>query len=34
VIGFDEQPTLAIRKKKDSSIVRAVEAVANGKRTA
>lgn len=30
VIGFDEQPTLAIRKKKDSSMVRAVEAVANG----
>lgn len=30
VIGFDEQPTLAIRKKKDSSMVRAIEAVANG----
>ena len=30
VIGCDEQPTLAIRKKKDSSMVRAVEAVANG----
>jgi phosphate acyltransferase len=29
VIGCDEQPTLAIRKKKDSSMVRAVEAVAN-----
>ncbi len=31
VIGFDEQPTLAIRKKKDSSMVRAIEAVAAGK---
>lgn len=30
VIGCDEQPTLAIRKKKDSSMVRAVEAVAGG----
>ncbi|MCE5189561.1 MAG: phosphate acyltransferase PlsX [Eubacteriales bacterium] len=30
VIGFDEQPTLAIRKKKDSSMVRAIESVANG----
>ena len=30
VIGCDEQPTLAIRKKKDSSMVRAVEAVATG----
>ena len=30
VIGSDEQPTLAIRKKKDSSMVRAVEAVASG----
>ena len=30
VIGCDEQPTLAIRKKKDSSMVRAVEAVAAG----
>ena len=30
VIGCDEQPTLAIRKKKDSSMVRAVEAVALG----
>ncbi len=30
VIGCDEQPTLAIRKKRDSSMVRAVEAVANG----
>lgn len=30
VIGCDEQPTLAIRKKKDSSMVRAVEAVAEG----
>lgn len=29
-IGCDEQPTLAIRKKKDSSMVRAVEAVASG----
>lgn len=28
IIGCDEQPTLAIRKKKDSSMVRAVEAVA------
>ena len=30
VISCDEQPTLAIRKKKDSSMVRAVEAVATG----
>jgi len=30
VIGFDEQPTLAIRRKKDSSMVRAIEAVAAG----
>lgn len=30
VIGCDEQPTLAVRRKKDSSMVRAVEAVANG----
>ena len=30
VVGCDEQPTLAIRKKKDSSMVRAVEAVASG----
>ncbi|NLI55186.1 MAG: phosphate acyltransferase PlsX [Clostridiales bacterium] len=30
VIGCDEQPTLAIRKKKDSSMVRAIEAVASG----
>jgi glycerol-3-phosphate acyltransferase PlsX len=30
VIGCDEQPTLAIRKKKDSSMARAVEAVAKG----
>jgi glycerol-3-phosphate acyltransferase PlsX len=30
VVGCDEQPTLAIRKKKDSSMVRAVEAVATG----
>lgn len=30
VVGSHEQPTLAIRKKKDSSMVRAVEAVANG----
>ena len=30
VICCDEQPTLAIRRKKDSSMVRAIEAVANG----
>ncbi len=30
VIATDEQPTLAIRKKKDSSMVRAIEAVAAG----
>ena len=30
VIGCDEQPTMAIRKKKDSSMVRAIEAVAKG----
>ena len=30
VIGCDEQPTLAIRRKKDSSMVRAIEAVATG----
>lgn len=30
VIGCDEQPTLAIRKKKDSSMVRAIGAVAQG----
>ena len=30
VIGLDEQPTLAIRRKRDSSMVRAVEAVAAG----
>ena len=30
VISCDEQPTLAIRKKKDSSMVRAIEAVASG----
>jgi glycerol-3-phosphate acyltransferase PlsX len=30
VISCEEQPTLAIRKKKDSSMVRAVEAVASG----
>jgi len=30
VIRCDEQPTLAIRKKKDSSMVRAIEAVAAG----
>lgn len=29
-IGCDESPTLAIRKKKDSSLVRAVESVASG----
>ncbi|MEN6418958.1 MAG: phosphate acyltransferase PlsX [Clostridiaceae bacterium] len=30
VVSCDEQPTLAIRKKRDSSMVRAIEAVANG----
>lgn len=30
VIGCDEQPTLALRKKKDSSMVRALESVASG----
>ncbi len=30
VIGCEEQPTLAIRKKKDSSMVRAIQAVADG----
>ena len=30
VIGCDEQPTAAIRKKKDSSLVRAMRAVADG----
>ncbi len=30
IISCEEQPTLAIRKKKDSSMVRAVEAVASG----
>ena len=30
VVSCDEQPTLAIRKKKDSSMVRAIEAVAEG----
>ena len=30
VIGCDEPPTLAVRRKKDSSLVRAVKAVADG----
>lgn len=30
VIGCDESPTMAIRRKKDSSMVRAITAVANG----
>ncbi|MCL2670899.1 MAG: phosphate acyltransferase PlsX [Clostridiales bacterium] len=30
IIGFDEHPTAAIRAKKDSSIVRAIRAVAEG----
>ncbi len=30
IVGCDEAPTLAVRKKKDSSLVRAIQAVAEG----